>query len=234
MVETSINFENKKGNVIWKDMSKRTLLSCFLLLSCAVFYGQGRMNDSLVRVLDTVALDDEMYRDQLDDMVQRYGGQSKEVKELYRRMQAQDSINQIKVCAILDKYGWLGSDVLGEEGNGTLFFVLQHAELPMQAKYLPLLRTAVKEGRAKARHLALVEDRVALRQGKKQIYGSQVGWDMRTNTHYVMPLEDPDHVDQRRAAVGLPPLAEYLQNWQLKWDVQEYKKDLPRIEALKY
>jgi hypothetical protein len=215
-------------------MRKRCFVSCLLLLISTVFYGQGRMNDSLVRVLDTVAQDDEMYRDQLDDMVQRYGGQSKEVKTLYRQMQAQDSTNQTKVCAILDKYGWLGTDVLGEEGNGTLFFVLQHAELPMQVKYLSMLRTAVKEGRAKARHLAFVEDRVALRQGKKQIYGSQVGWDMRANSYFVLPLEDPDHVDQRRAAVGLPPLAEYLQNWQLKWDVQEYKKDLPRIEALKY
>jgi hypothetical protein len=68
-------------------MRKRCLVSCLLLLISAVFYGQGRMNDSLVRVLDTVAQDDEMYRDQLDDMVQRYGGESKEVKALCRPMQ---------------------------------------------------------------------------------------------------------------------------------------------------
>ena len=220
-------------------MRKRCLVSGLLLLISTVFYGQGRvndslvqMNDSLVRVLDTVSQDDVKYRDLLDDMVQRYGGRSKEVKALYQQMRVQDSINQIKVCAILDKYGWPGPDVLGEEGNGTLFFVLQHAELPMQVKYLPMLRTAVKEGKAKAPHLALVEDRVALRQGKMQTYGSQVGWDMRTNWYYVLPLVDPDHVDQRRAAVGLSSLSEYLQNWQMKWDVQEYKKDLPRIEVL--
>jgi hypothetical protein len=213
-------------------MRKRCLLSCFLLLPFIVFHGQGRVNDSLARVLDTVAQDDELYRNQLDEMVQRYGGESKEVKMLFRQMQAKDSINQMKVFAILDKYGWLGPDVLGEEGNGTLFFVLQHSELPMQVKYLPMLRTAVKNGTAKARNLALLEDRVALRQGKKQIYGSQVGWDLRTNWHYMLPLEDPDHVDQRRAAVGLSPLSEYLQNWQIKWDVQQYKKDLPRIEVL--
>jgi hypothetical protein len=213
-------------------MQKRCLLSLFLLLICLVFYGQGRVNDSLVRVLDTVGEDDEMYRDLLEDTVQRYGGGSKEVKELYRQMQVKDSINQIKVGAILDKYGWLGPDVVGEEGNGTFFFVIQHAELPMQVKYLPMLRAAVKNGRAKARNLALLEDRVALHQGKKQTYGSQVGWDMRTNSYFMLPLEDPDHVDQRRAAVGLPPLGEYLQNWQTTWDVEQYKKDLPRIEVL--
>jgi hypothetical protein len=190
------------------------------------------VNDSLVRVLDTVAQDDEMYRDQLDDTVQRYGGGSKEVKVLYGQMQVKDSINQVKVGAILDKYGWLGPDVVGEEGNGNLFFVIQHAELPMQVKYLPMLRAAVKNGWAKTRHLALLEDRVALRQGKRQTYGSQVGWDMRTNRHFMLPLEDPDHVDQRRAAVGLPPLSEYLQNWQMTWDAEQYKKDLPRIDSL--
>jgi hypothetical protein len=126
----------------------------------------------------------------------------------------------------------LGPDVVGEEGNGNLFFVIQHAELPMQVKYLPMLRAAVKNGQAKARHLALLEDRVALRQGKRQTYGSQVGWDMRTNRHFMLPLEDPDHVDQRRAAVGLPPLSEYLQNWQMTWDAEQYKKDLPRIDSL--
>jgi hypothetical protein len=31
--------------------------------------------------------------------------------------------------------------------------------------------------------------------------------------------------------VGLPPLAEYLDYWQIKWDVEQYKKDLPGIEA---
>jgi len=44
-------------------------------------------------------------------------------------------------------------------------------------------------------------------------------------------LEDPDNVDMRRAGVGLPPLAIYAEQWQIKWDVEQYKKDLPAIEA---
>lgn len=147
-------------------------------------------------------------------------------------MRVQDSIDQVKVCAILDRFGWLGPQMVGEEGNSTFFFVIQHADLPIQIKYLPMLRAAVKDGRAQGRYLALLEDRVNLRQGKKQVYGSQVGWDEKTDWHYMLPLEDPDHVDQRRAAVGLPPLAEYLQNWQMTWNVDQYKKDLPRIESL--
>jgi hypothetical protein len=43
-------------------------------------------------------------------------------------------------------------------------------------------------------------------------------------------LEDPDNVDKKRASVGLEPLAEYASNWGIVWDVEQYKKDLPKLE----
>jgi hypothetical protein len=45
-----------------------------------------------------------------------------------------------------------------------------------------------------------------------------------------LPLADPDNVDKRRAEVGLTPLAEYVKHWGIKWDVDDYKKQLPAIE----
>ena len=94
-----------------------------------------------------------------------------------------------------------------------------------------MMREAVKNGKAKGKSLALLEDRVALRKRKKQIYGSQIGRDNDTKLYYVLPLEDPDNVDKRRAKVGLEPLADYVNYWQIKWDVEQYKKDLLLIEA---
>ena len=93
------------------------------------------------------------------------------------------------------------------------------------------MREAVKSGKASGSSLALLEDRVALKQGKKQIYGSQIGQDSDLKLYYVLPLEDPDNVDKRRAEVGLQPLSDYVNHWQIKWDVEQYKKDLPTIEA---
>ncbi len=93
------------------------------------------------------------------------------------------------------------------------------------------MREAVKNGKAFPANLAYLEDRVAVRQGKKQIYGSQIGGDPETQICYVLPLEDPDNVDKRRAEAGLPPLAEYVIQYEIKWDVEQYKKDLPSIEA---
>jgi hypothetical protein len=143
-----------------------------------------------------------------------------------------DSLNLIKVTTLIDKYGWLGPADIGEDGNATLFIVIQHAHLETQQKYLPMMRSAVKSGHAKASSLALLEDRVALREGKKQIYGSQVYVGMNGNGSYVLPLEDPENVDQRRARVGLGTLADYLKQFNMTWDVEKYRRDLPVIETL--
>lgn len=47
---------------------------------------------------------------------------------------------------------------------------------------------------------------------------------------YVVPLENIDKVDELRAQQGLPPLKDYLEEFELEWDVQRYKKDLLLIE----
>jgi len=94
------------------------------------------------------------------------------------------------------------------------------------------MRDAVKKGNANSRSLALLEDRVALRQGKKQIYGSQLGRDKVTKVYYLRPLEDPDNVDKRRNEVGLGTIQDYISNWGLQWNVEECKIRLPEIEAM--
>ena len=93
------------------------------------------------------------------------------------------------------------------------------------------MREAVNKGNANASSLALLEDRVALGQGKRQIYGSQVHTDRETKEMYVAPLVDPENVDKRRAEVGLGPLADYVGHWDLVWDVEKHKERPAKIEA---
>jgi hypothetical protein len=156
----------------------------------------------------------------------------KKIDSIGKIMNHQDSLNLIKVSRILDTKGWVGKDVVGETANKTLFLVIQHADLQTQQKYLPMMREAVKKGNASGANLALMEDRVALREGKKQIYGSQIAKNTETKIYYISPLEDPDNVDLRRANVGLQPIAEYVSQWQIKWDVEQYKRDLPALENI--
>ena len=188
------------------------------------------LNKPLVATLDSIYVEDQKYRQQIDGLEKKYGWESKEMKDHWKVINEKDSINLIKVKSILDKYGWLGADVVGGQGNSTLFFVIQHSDQATQEKYLPMMREAVNSGKAQGNSLALLEDRVALGQGKRQIYGSQIDRDPETQIYYISPLADPDNVDKRRAEVGLGPLANYVSRWQIKWDVEQYKKDLPKLE----
>ena len=135
------------------------------------------------------------------------------------------------VQSIIDKYGWLGKDIIGEKGNTTLFLIIQHSDQLIQEKYLPILMDAVKKGNAQVSDLAYLADRVNLGQGKKQIYGTQIGQNGDNETYYVSPLEDPDNVDKRRLEVGLEPLADYVIYWDIIWDIVQYKKELPHLEV---
>lgn len=163
----------------------------------------------------------------MDDTLHKYGGGSPQMAALYRKMAAADSFNLVKVTAILEKYGWLSADRVGVDQNSALFMVIQHSNLKTQEKYLPVMRKAVEQGNAQARELALLEDRVAIGEGRKQVYGSQLSWNQQTNVMYVLPMEDPDSVDQRRAKMGLQPMADYLkEGFNLTWDLEAYKKDM--------
>lgn len=212
---------------------KLRLLTIFSMF-CLIVSGQDynlAFRDVTQQLLTIDELD-QHYRIQMDETIGRFGSDSKESKALFKNMKTADSLNLIQVETIIDRYGWMGVDKIGTQANTTLFMVIQHAELPTQIKYLPMMREAVKEGNAKGSSLALLEDRVALKQGKKQIYGSQISWNMKTNEKFVAPLEDPDNVDKRRAEVGLPSLQTYLTELDMKWDVEKYKKEIPAIEEL--
>jgi hypothetical protein len=155
-----------------------------------------------------------------EDQRARKNGYSNETKNV-------DAINLTKITAIIDKYGWLGKDIVGEKGNSALFLVIQHSNVETLEKYLPLVREAVKNGNAQGTQLALMEDRALMWRGKKQIYGSQVRGITRENgdsNWYVHPIENPREVDQRRAAIGLPPIAEYVKSFGVVWDLEAHIK----------
>ncbi len=175
--------------------------------------------------------EDQGIRRQFIAAEKEFGLKSRPVDSLGKIMAHRDSLNLRKVTAILDQHGWVGADKVGGQANQTLFLVIQHADLPTQQKYLPMMRAAVKNNAAQPSALALLEDRVRLAEGQRQLYGSQIGHDETTHQYYVLPLDAPAAVDQRRAAVGLGPLAEYVKRWNIVWDAQEYQKLLPELEA---
>jgi len=128
--------------------------------------------------------------------------------EEWRRI---DEANTMWLNDLVDQRGWPGISLVGEDGANAAWLFAQHADShpDLQRKFLDLLRDAVAAGEAAARHQAYLEDRVRIAQGRPQLYGTQFTRVVSQARYEPLPIEDPEHVDERRAAAGLGPLAEY-------------------------
>jgi len=189
------------------------------------------LDSTLVLQLDSIFENDQKHRREVMQIINQYGWGSKEAEAKWKEIKPIDSLNLLMVTQLIDTKGWLGAEIIGGKGNHTLFLVIQHADLQTQEKYLPIMKEAVYNGNASAKSMALLEDRVALGQGRKQIYGTQIGTDAETGENYILPLEDPLNVDERRIKVGLTPMIEYVKRWGITWDPEAYNKSMRYIEA---
>lgn len=132
---------------------------------------------------------------------------------LLERMAAIDAANTERVRAIVRERGWPSPELVGRDGTEAAFLIVQHAALSFQQEMLPLVRGAYLAGNLAGQDYALLLDRVLVGEGKPQVYGTQAKpfdqWKGRQPSLY--PIEGEANVDQRRAKLGLPPLAVYLE-----------------------
>jgi hypothetical protein len=191
---------------------------------------ESQLNKSLLKLMDSVYHDDQAYRFQKISVDKEFGPLSEEGKHIRNVIKQKDSLNEIIVSKLLDSYGWLGKEVIGSNGNATISLVLEHSSLNTQLKYLPMMREAVQNKKADASDLAILEDEVLIRQGKKQLYGTCLVGIGQPRKYYVAAMEDPAAVDKRRIEIGLGPLEEYLKNWDVKWTSDTYEKGLKILE----
>lgn len=171
------------------------------------------LNIDLKEKLESLRMQDQTIRLILPDVEKRFGRESKEYtwfrKELMLR---NDSIVLNKTVDVIEQYGWLGINDVGELANQTLWLIIQHAPLDIQKKYLPLLEKSVNEGQSKGWYLAFLQDRILMREGEKQIYGTQSLWDKERKKNVIWPIADYKTVNQRRKEVGLESIEKYAEN----------------------
>jgi hypothetical protein len=185
---------------------------------------EAHLDKDLIRKLDSIYENDQADHLKADSIQRKFGRDSKQMQEHWKIISHKDSLNLTVVKEILDKRGWLGSDVVGEKGNTTLFLVIQHGDPASQEKYLPMLRKAVQKGDATASQLALLEDRTRMNKGEKQLYGSQLNTNPVTKKLEFYPIEDETNVNERRAAMGLEPLEEYAKRFGLDYTLPKQEQ----------
>jgi hypothetical protein len=176
---------------------------------------QGRygaaFDPDLRAALADVYVTDQGGRRAMADIQRRYEGAARDsaVAALWARQSAVDSVNVVYLEGVIAERGWPGYRLVGRDGAQTAFLVLQHAPLEVQQRHLPALEAAVAAGDADPANLAYLVDRIRVRTGRPQLYGSQAAQDPATGALGFSPIEDEANVDARRAAVGLGPLSEY-------------------------
>ncbi len=125
--------------------------------------------------------------------------------DLVARLNRTDSANQQRIKQILDQYGWIPRSRIGEKAADGLFYVVQHGEVEIMEKYIADLKALAAKGEARRTHAAMMEDRILMYRGQRQIYGTQAT--MRSapdgsSQSFIWPVADPNRVNDLRKEAG--------------------------------
>jgi hypothetical protein len=123
-------------------------------------------------------------------------------------MAAVDEHTRARLVEIVHRYGWPTIDKVGLDGSGAASLMLQHVAYETQKEFLPLVAAGFRAGKVEGANYALLVDRIRDHDGIPELYGE--GAEFKDGKIVSKPIEDAAHVDERRAALGLMPLAQYL------------------------
>lgn len=127
----------------------------------------------------------------------------------------QDSVfttHQVRINEIFERHGFPGYKLVGEDGSKNFWLMVQHSDhdTEFQHSVLKKMKVEVEKGNANASYYGLLTDRVNINTGKAQIYGTQLTYNTNICQAYPKELADSAGVNERRKAIGLPPIEEYL------------------------
>jgi len=165
----------------------------------------------------------DQYVRKLNDVPERRKYSEEERAEYWRgfseRFQRVDRENTAALKALMKIYPWFTISEFGSEASQNAWLLVQHADMDasFQRQVLAILEPLAAKGETNPKNFAYLYDRVASNfknpaERKPQRYGTQ-GMCSGPGTWEPLPIEEPDKVDERRAAIGLEPMAEYKKHF---------------------
>jgi hypothetical protein len=146
---------------------------------------------------------------------QQYRGTNRTGKweEVAEAQASIDRENLSKVLLLVEAHGWPRISEVGESAALAAFLVIQHADdVEVQERFLPVVSARVKEGEAKGAWFALLTDRIRIRRGQPQLYGTQSRYNAEAGRSQLLPIEAPEKANERRVALGMKPLKGFPQS----------------------
>lgn len=111
-----------------------------------------------------------------------------------------DDENMAALLAMVPEEGWFLGSVYGEAAASAAFHIVQHSDTEYWARFVPVLEPLVASGEIDGQSYGMMYDRWSLAEGRPQRYGSQMT--CRDSAWVLNTLEDPETVNDRRAAMG--------------------------------
>jgi hypothetical protein len=122
-----------------------------------------------------------------------------------------DRRNTARMKQIVASTGWPTRTQVGKEAARAAWLIVQHADADpkFQADCLERMEPLVATGEASGADFAYLTDRVLVNAGNEQRYGTQM--EQVDGKYEPKPVHDPEGLEARRAAVGLPTMDAYRQ-----------------------
>jgi len=106
-----------------------------------------KTDEAKTKFLDKLMAADQNLRIQETEVGKKYGHNSKEHQEIWKRINAADAINLNKVRTYFDSFGFPDPKVVGEKGVRAMVMVIHHAPYKSDARreFLPTLYQGYKD-----------------------------------------------------------------------------------------
>lgn len=124
---------------------------------------------SLVQEIYKININDQKYRD------------SGAEKKLPQDQQILDKKNQAIIDSLYNKYNtYIGRSLVGKKFESVMWAVIQHSNVEMMDRYLPIVKKAVTDKELEAAPLKMLIDRFYGLKYGYQIFGSQSGFGFKS------------------------------------------------------
>jgi hypothetical protein len=193
-----------------------TLLSgmlVLLLFSCIEQQAQisKAEKQQIITTLQEISELDQQYAGIPSEALREKYGNQKAWEIFYAQRDSIGLINQQKIKALYEAYGYLGAQKVGEDAATDFWLPIQHADndIAFQQKMLEAMRQEIEMDSTDKYHYAMLEDRINVTLNQPQRFGSQLTYNELGQAIPKIGLTDSTIVDSLRAAYTLPSIKEY-------------------------
>ncbi|WP_178984706.1 hypothetical protein [Winogradskyella helgolandensis] len=162
-------FKSDKFDLIRDDIENQILLCKTSSLekstevNLKTYSSENNLDYNLVELISNISKLDQEYR-------------SAEEKIYLKKQPELDKRNQKLIDSLFNKYQkYNGKTLVGEKFESVMWSVIQHSNLEMMEKYLPIIQKAVQDDDLHQTPFKMLIDRIYSQKENYQIFGSQGG-----------------------------------------------------------